>query len=37
MQYYGTPNRWRKIADANKDVLKDPNKIRPGTRLTIPD
>ena len=37
MQYYGTPNKWQKIADANKDVLKDPNKIRPGTKLTIPD
>ena len=37
MQYYGTPNRWQKIVDANKDILKDPNKIRPGTKLTIPD
>jgi nucleoid-associated protein YgaU len=37
MQYYGSPHRWRKIVEANRDILKDPNKISPGTKLTIPD
>jgi nucleoid-associated protein YgaU len=36
-QYYGTPNNWRKILDANKNVVKDANKIQPGTKLIIPD
>ncbi|MBN1362767.1 MAG: LysM peptidoglycan-binding domain-containing protein [Sedimentisphaerales bacterium] len=36
-QYYGTPNRWQKILQANRDVIKDANKITPGTKLTIPD
>jgi nucleoid-associated protein YgaU len=35
-QYYGTPNNWKKILDANK-TIKDPNRIQPGTKLTIPD
>jgi nucleoid-associated protein YgaU len=37
MQYYGSPHQWRKIVEANLGILKDPNKISPGTRLTIPD
>ena len=37
MQYYGSPHQWRKIVEANRDILKDPNKISPGTKLTIPD
>jgi nucleoid-associated protein YgaU len=36
-QYYGTPNNWRKILDANKNAVKDANKIQPGTKLIIPD
>ncbi|MHC4517380.1 MAG: LysM peptidoglycan-binding domain-containing protein [Planctomycetota bacterium] len=36
-QYYGSPNRWPKILEANRDILKDPNKITPGAKLTIPD
>jgi len=36
-QYYGTPNNWRKILDANKNTVKDANKIQPGTKLIIPD
>jgi nucleoid-associated protein YgaU len=35
-QYYGSPNAWRKILDANKS-LKDANKIAPGAKLVIPD
>jgi nucleoid-associated protein YgaU len=36
-QYYGSPNRWQKILEANKDTLKDPDKIAPGMKLIIPD
>jgi nucleoid-associated protein YgaU len=36
-QFYGSPNSWRKIVDANRQVIKDANKIKPGTRLIIPD
>lgn len=36
-QYYGTANRWKKIFDANRDVIKDPNKINSGIKLIIPD
>ena len=35
-QYYGTTNNWKAIFEANKDVLKDPNLIRPGMVLKIP-
>ncbi len=36
-QYYGTANKWKKIFDANRDVIKDPNKINTGIKLIIPD
>ena len=36
-QYYGTANNWKKIFDANRDVIKDPNKINTGIKLIIPD
>jgi len=36
-QYYGTPDKWQKILQANKKVIKDPNKLQPGTKLTIPE
>jgi nucleoid-associated protein YgaU len=35
-QFYGDANRYMKIFDANKDVLKDPDKIQPGQVLRIP-
>lgn len=35
--YYGSPNQWRKIVNANRNVIKNPNKIQPGTKLIIPD
>lgn len=34
--FYGSANSWKKIFDANTDVLKDPNKIFPGQKLKIP-
>jgi nucleoid-associated protein YgaU len=33
---YGKAGEWNRIFEANKDVLKDPNKIYPGQRLKIP-
>jgi uncharacterized membrane protein YqiK len=36
-QMYGKAGRWREIYEANKDVIKKPNLIRPGWKLRIPD
>ncbi len=36
-QYYGSPNKWQKILDANRSVLKNPDNLTPGTKLIIPD
>ena len=36
-QYYGSENKWQKILDANRDVIKDVKKLKLGTRLFIPD
>ncbi|MBP7676225.1 MAG: LysM peptidoglycan-binding domain-containing protein [Thermoanaerobaculia bacterium] len=36
-KYYGKANAYMKIFEANKDVLTDPDKIKPGQRLRIPD
>ena len=33
---YGNANEWKRIFEANKDVLSDPNKIYPGQKLRIP-
>ena len=35
-QYYGDPMLYPRIFEANKDILKDPNKIKPGQKLRIP-
>ena len=37
LKYYGSANKWPKIRDANRSVVKDPDKIKPGTKLIIPD
>ena len=34
---YGDANKWRVIYEANQDQLKDPDKIRPGQKLKIPN
>jgi nucleoid-associated protein YgaU len=33
---YGNANEWKRIFEANRDILKDPNKIYPGQKLKIP-
>jgi nucleoid-associated protein YgaU len=33
---YGSYSKWTKIYDANRDVLKDPNFLKPGLKIKIP-
>lgn len=33
---YGDAKLWSRIFEANKDLLKDPDKILPGQKLKIP-
>jgi nucleoid-associated protein YgaU len=35
--FYGNANLYTKIFEANKDKLSDPDKIKPGQVLVIPD
>jgi len=34
---YGNANQWKKIYEANKDVIKNPDLIQPGWKLRIPE
>jgi len=36
LEVYGKAGRWREIYEANKDIIKRPNLIRPGWKLRIP-
>lgn len=36
-EYYGNPWDWRRIWDANREQIADPNLILPGQVLNIPD
>ena len=33
---YGNANEWKRIYEANQDILKDPDTIYPGQKLKIP-
>jgi nucleoid-associated protein YgaU len=35
-QFYGDPNKYMNIFNANKDKISDPDKIRVGAELVIP-
>lgn len=35
-KFYGDGNKWRKIHEANKDIIKNPDLIRPAQVLKIP-
>ena len=35
-EFYGDRMLYPKIFEANTDILKDPNKIKPGQKLRIP-
>jgi nucleoid-associated protein YgaU len=34
--FYGKSGMWRRIFEANRDVINDPDSVRPGTTLRIP-
>lgn len=33
---YGDANQWKRIFDANRDLIEDPDLIHPGQELRIP-
>jgi len=35
-KFYNTTKRWKKLYEANRDVLKSPDKVYPGQVLKIP-
>lgn len=35
-EVYGKATRWRRIFDANRELLKNPDRLRPGMALKIP-
>jgi nucleoid-associated protein YgaU len=36
-KFYGTTKKWMKIYEANRDVLKAPDRVYPGQVLNIPE
>jgi nucleoid-associated protein YgaU len=36
-EFYGDPNQYTKIFNANRGVLRDPDTIKPGQELMIPE
>jgi hypothetical protein len=36
-EFYGDPNQYNKIFNANRNVLSDPDTIKPGQQLVIPE
>lgn len=34
---YGDGNKWKRIFEANRDIIKNPDLIKPGQVLKIPD
>lgn len=35
-KFYGDANDWRRIFEANQDIIKNPDDIYPGQTLKIP-
>ena len=35
-EHYGDPNQYKKIFEANREVIGDPDKIYPGQQIRIP-
>jgi nucleoid-associated protein YgaU len=35
-EFYGDANRWNDLFEANREVIKDPDKIYPGQRIRVP-
>jgi len=36
-EYYDSARKWQKILDVNRDVIEDVNKLKPGTKIIIPE
>ncbi|SDM05703.1 LysM domain-containing protein [Catalinimonas alkaloidigena] len=36
-QHYGNANEWRRIFEANRGMIQDPNLIYPGQEFVIPE
>ena len=36
-RFYGDANQWKRIFEANRDILENPDLIHPGQTLKIPD
>jgi nucleoid-associated protein YgaU len=36
-EFYGDANQYTKIFNANRNILRDPNTIKPGQELVIPE
>jgi LysM repeat protein len=37
LKYYGNGNKYMKIFEANRDILSNPDLIKPGQKLRIPE
>jgi nucleoid-associated protein YgaU len=35
-RFYGDANKWQRIHEANRDLIKNPDLIYPGQKLRIP-
>ena len=35
-RHYGSPNAWKQIFEANRDVIDDPDRIFPGQVIKLP-
>lgn len=35
--YYDSAQKWQKILDANRDIIADVSKLKPGTKIIIPE
>ncbi len=36
MKFFGTTKKWKKIFNANTDILRSPDKLKPGMTIRIP-
>ena len=36
-EYYDSATKWQKILEANRDVIEDVGKLKPGTKIIIPE
>jgi nucleoid-associated protein YgaU len=36
-KFYGDANKWKRIFEANRDIIKNADLIKPGQVLKIPD